>query len=250
METAAPFWFNEPMTSPLIGITTFRQINRYSLSEIALPDSYVQAIARAGGIPVMIPVGLPDDQLPGLASSLDGLLFSGGGDVEPQRYGVDATSKVNTVDPDRDRLEIKLVQNAVSAGLPFLGICRGLQVINVALGGTLHVDIADEIPMARKHDYYPDWPRDYLAHEVKIQHGSKLGSILGMTQTHVNSLHHQAINRTASQLDVVAYAPDGIVEGVEVPGHPFGLGVQWHPECLPDDEAMAALFRAFVDAAR
>lgn len=238
------------MTAPLIGISSFRQINRYNLSELALPESYVQAIARAGGIPVMIPVGLPDEQLDAMVSSLDGILLSGGGDVETQRYGVESTSKVNTVDPDRDRVEIKLVQNAVSAGVPFLGICRGVQVINVALGGTLHVDIADDLPDSLKHDYYPDWSRDYLAHEVEIQNESKLASILGTTKTQVNSLHHQAINRLSSELDVVAHAPDGVVEGVELPHHPFGLGVQWHPECLPDHEAMLALFRAFVGAGR
>ncbi len=238
------------MTAPLIGISSFRQINRYNLPEIALPESYVQAVSKAGGIPVVIPVGLPGDQIESLTSSLDGIMFSGGGDVETQRYGVESTPKVNTVDPDRDRVEIGLVQNAVTAGLPFLGICRGIQVINVALGGTLHVDIADDIPNSRKHDYYPDWSRDHLAHEVDIQKSSKLASILGTTQTQVNSLHHQAINRLGSELEIVAYAPDGVVEGVEIPGHPFGLGVQWHPECLPNHDAMVALFRAFVDAAK
>lgn len=238
------------MKTPLIGITSFRQINRYNLSEIASPESYVQAISRAGGIPVLVPVGLPDEQLSELVASLDALLLSGGGDVETRRYGIASTPKVNTVDPDRDHLEIRLVQDAVSAGLPFLGICRGLQVINVALGGTLHTDIADEVPKTLKHDYYPDWSRDHPAHAVDIQAGSVLADILGTTQTQVNSLHHQAIHQVAPDLRVIAHAPDGIIEGIVLDDHPFGLGVQWHPECLPEHKAMRALFRTFVDVAR
>ena len=126
----------------------------------------------------MVPVGLPDEQLREMIAALDAVLFSGGGDVETRCYGVPTSPKVNNVDPDRDRVEIGLVQEAVSAGVPFLGICRGLQVINVALGGTLHRDIADEIPGAHKHDYYPDWSRDHLAHEVAVQADSSLASIL------------------------------------------------------------------------
>jgi putative glutamine amidotransferase len=238
------------MTAPLIGITSFRQINRYQLSEIALPETYVQAISRAGGIPLIVPGGLPGEQLSEMISAVDAVLFSGGGDVETRCYGVPSTPKVNNVDPDRDRVEIRLVREAVSAGVPFLGICRGLQVINVALGGTLHRDIEDEIPGAHKHDYYPDWSRDHRAHVVELQADSTLASILGMTQPQVNSLHHQAINQVAPDLQVVANAPDGIIEGIELPGHPFGMAVQWHPECLPEHESMRALFRAFVNAAK
>jgi putative glutamine amidotransferase len=237
------------MTAPLIGIITSRQKNVYDQPEIALPETYVQAISQANGIPVLVPLGLPNEQLAELTSSLDGLLFSGGGDIETRRYGVDSTPRVKSVDKDRDRIEIRLVQDAVSIGLPFLGICRGLQVINVALGGTLYMDIADEQPEALKHDYFQDWPRDYLAHKVDIQPGSLLANVLGITYTQVNSLHHQAVKQPAPGLQVVAKAPDGIIEGIVLPDHPFGLAVQWHPECMPNHIAMQALFQAFVNAA-
>ena len=234
---------------PLIGITTYRATNKFGNPILALGENYVKSVAQAGGIPVLLPLDLPESQLADLLSRLDGILFSGGGDIDPALYGAQTTPEVNSVSPARDRTEMWMFKTAAAEGLPFLGICRGLQVINVALGGTLYTDIASQHPAALKHDYYPDWPRDHLPHTVTIEPDSRLAHILGLTETPVNSLHHQGIRGLAAPLRAVAFAPDGITEGVELPGHPFGLGVQWHPEWLTAHAPMRSLFRAFVEAA-
>ena len=237
------------MSQPLIGITAHRIHNSAGSPMTALNEAYTLAVARGGGVPVIIPAGLPDETLLALLFRLDGVLFSGGGDVETSRYhGLDHP-RVDGVDRDRDRSEALLVEQVAQLGVPFLGICRGIQVINVSLGGTLYSHIADQYPGALKHDYYPDYPRDHLAHEVKIEMGSRLADILGITQVTTNSLHHQGVQQPAPGLRVLAHAPDGIVEAVEYEGHPFGLAVQWHPENMPDSPPMQALFRAFTAAA-
>jgi putative glutamine amidotransferase len=145
-----------------------------------------------------------------------------------------------------------LARSAAVDGKPFLGICRGLQVANVALGGTLYTDIPDQVPNALNHnsqhsDIYKE--RTQLVHPVHIEHDSRVNEILGRPILQVNSLHHQGIKALAASLKAVAYAPDGIIEAIELPGHPFGMAVQWHPEWLMDDESVRRLFKAFVDAA-
>ncbi|HBX69463.1 MAG TPA: hypothetical protein DEH25_08785 [Chloroflexi bacterium] len=237
------------MKTPLIGLTTYRTTNEAGNPILALGENYVRAISQAGGLPILIPLGLPDGQLDGLLARLDGILFSGGGDVAPVIFGMEPVPQVNGVDPDRDRVEIHLIHSAVSEGLPFLGICRGLQVINVALGGTLYTHILDQHPQALKHDYYPDWKRDHLPHTVRIAPQSRLSAILGVTEPGVNSLHHQGIRDLAPELQPLAWAPDDLIEAIELPQHPFGLAVQWHPEWLTSHAPMRALFRAFVEAA-
>ena len=167
----------------------------------------------------------------------------------PERYGVTNHHNLDDVEESRDQTELFLVPGVIRQERPFLGICRGIQVLNVALGGTLYEDIADQHPGAIKHAHYPNIPRDYLAHAVQITEESRLASILGKPVLEVNSLHHQGIRHLAPGLKASAYAPDGIVEGVEVPGHPFGLAVQWHPEHLQAHETMQALMRAFAEAA-
>jgi len=238
------------VNAPLIGITTGRETNTFGTDVFAISEAYSQAVVQAGGIPVMIPLVLADDQIRALLPTLDGILLSGGGDVEPQQYGSVSTAKVKYIDPDRDRVELVLVKAAVANGIPFLGICRGIQVLNVALGGTLFTDIAELLPNALKHDYFPDWPRDHLAHEVQIQPDSVLENILAADTIQVNSLHHQGIDQLAPALDPIAHAPDGLIEAVVLPDHPFGLAVQWHPENLTAHAPFRALFRAFVAAAR
>jgi len=236
------------MTSPLIGITTYRTNNPYGNPILALVEKYVLAISQAGGIPVLIPLGLPNLLLETLTSRLDGILFSGGGDIDPEIFGMDKIPEVNNVDPDRDRVEIHLVRNAISEDLPFLGICRGIQVINVALGGTLYTHIADQHPQPIEHTYYPVWPRDHLPHSVQVDPNSRLAAILKNTTQDVNSLHHQGICDLASKLKATGWAPDNLIEAVELPNHPFGLAVQWHPECLQEQKNMRELFRSFVKA--
>jgi putative glutamine amidotransferase len=237
------------MNQPLIGITTYRTTNESHHPILALGENYVQAVAQAGALPVLVPLGLPDDQVNGILVRLDGILFSGGGDIEPAAFGMESVPEVKSVDPDRDRVEIRLVKTALSEGLPFLGICRGLQVINVALGGSLYTHIADQHPQALKHDYSPDWPRDHLPHAVRVEPDSRLAAILRMKNPKVNSLHHQGVCHLAPGLQAVAWAPDTLIEAVELPGHPFGLGVQWHPEWLTAHTSMRTLFHAFVEAA-
>jgi putative glutamine amidotransferase len=154
------------------------------------------------------------------------------------------------VDPERDRTEIFLVRDAVQAGLPFFGICRGLQTINVALGGSLFLDIKYENPQALKHDCFEVASRDYLVHPISIKHGSLLSQIINGSAPRVNSGHHQAANKVGEGLIPTAFAPDGIIEGCELADHPFGLAVQWHPEWLIHLPDHLALFQAFVDAAQ
>jgi putative glutamine amidotransferase len=214
-----------------------------------LGEKYVKAIVQAGGTPLLVPPDLPAAQRDALLSRLDGILLSGGGDIDPALYGMETTPKVTNISPARDSTEIWMLKAAASKGLPFLGICRGLQVINVALGGTLYTDIATQRPNAIKHDYYPESPRDLRPHTVAIEPESRLCRILGLTETPVNSLHHQGIRDLAEPLQPAAFAPDGLVESIELPEHPFGLGVQWHPEWLTAYAPMRALFRAFVEAA-
>jgi len=237
------------MTAPLIGITTTRRRNKAGYTTIQTMEAYIKAVSLAGGVPVLIPLGLSEKTLQEMLPRLDGILFTGGGDVNSRRYGVDTHLKVDDVDSDRDRVEIQLLQDAIQRGAPFLGICRGIQLINVALGGTLYTDIADQHPGALKHNYNPGWPRNHIAHPVQVSGESRLAHILGSTEVEVNSMHHQGISRPAPAMLVTAHAPDGLIEAIELPDHSFGLAVQWHPEELQAYAPMQALFQAFVRAA-
>jgi putative glutamine amidotransferase len=237
------------MSVPIIGLTASRRESPGGASLVTVAEAYTQALIQAGACPVVIPPGLADRALEALLARLDGLLFTGGGDIQPESYGAGPHPKIYEVDSQRDELELHLLGQAIDQGKPFLGICRGLQVVNVGLGGTLYTDIAEQNPAALKHDYYPDWPRHHLAHPVRLEPGSRLARILGGTEQLVNSLHHQAVRQLAPGLRALGYAPDGLVEACELPGHPFGLAVQWHPECLTEHAASRALFQALVEAA-
>lgn len=237
------------MPAPIIGLSTERLVIHAPITSVGAKEAYAQAILRAGGIPVLLPVGLQVGQLGELRSRLDGILLVGGGDIDPGRFDGLPHPRIYDIDPARDELEIELVRLAVGTEWPLFGICRGIQVMNVALGGSLHTDIADQVPGSLKHDYYPNIPRDTIAHEVSIDPSSRLAAIVADTRLPTNSLHHQALSRPAPGLSITAHAPDGIIEAVELPNHPFALGVQWHPEWLVESPANQALFRAFVQAA-
>jgi putative glutamine amidotransferase len=155
---------------------------------------------------------------------------------------------VDNVDLDRDRVELHLLRKTVAAGQPFLGICRGLQVINVGLGGTLYEDILDQKPGSLHHSTSDELPRNHLAHNVRVEPNSQLSKILADPEVQVNSSHHQGIRQLASDLIPTAYAPDGIIEAFELPGARYALAVQWHPEWLQEHLPMQALFRSFVEA--
>lgn len=233
---------------PLIGITTFNSTNSYGQPIILLQRSYVQAVLQAGGIPVMIPSSIVDEGWDTVYSRLDGILFSGGGDIAPDFSPGDPHPRIDEVDVERDSIELKMIQTAASDGKPFLGICRGCQVMNVAFGGTLYTHIPDQLPGALDHSY-PGNMRTVLVHEVKIEEGTHVAEIYGEPIIKVNSLHHQGLKDIAPSLRVAGHSPDGLVEAVELPDHPFGLGVQWHPEWLTDQESTRNLFRKFVKAA-
>jgi putative glutamine amidotransferase len=239
------------MAAPIIGVTTFHsQPPKKPFRYHSVTEAYIQALVKAGAAPVLIPLGLPDDSLKTIRKSIHGILFTGGGDLDPAHYGGENYPKLDNVDPERDRTEIYLVQDAVQAGLPFLGICRGLQTINVALGGSLFLDIKHENPRALKHDCFETSGRDHLSHAIEVVPGSLLNKILNGTDKRVNSGHHQAAKKIGEGLIANALAPDGIVEGCELPDHPFGLAVQWHPEWLTHIPEMLALFQKFVGAAQ
>jgi putative glutamine amidotransferase len=237
------------MSLALIGITCGMK-TQADKKIISIPEAYMQAVMKAGGLPVIIPETISPAELDGLRQRLDGLLLTGGADINPLRFHGQPDPKVYGIDDQRDEVEINLARLAASTDWPFLGICRGIQVINVALGGTLFTDIMDQMPGALKHDYNSIAERDFEAHPVQLEPDSVLAQTFSASSVRVNSLHHQGIEKVATGLRPIATAPDRLVEAVELPGHPFGLGVQWHPEAMPDSPQMQALFRAFVESAR
>jgi putative glutamine amidotransferase len=238
---------------PIIGCTTYRKRvrQRRPIDVYGLMPSYIEAITAAGGIPLLIPLGLSDEDMQAIFDRVDGILLPGGGDVEPKIYnGHKKVVRLWGIDPTRDRTEIYMTRAAVSQSKPIFAICRGIQVMNVALGGTLWEDILSLVPDSIDHDQPDKMPRNHLSHTVTLSEDSGVARSMGKTMSWVNSIHHQAIRDVANELEVTATAPDGIVEAAEVPGHPFAIGVQWHPENLiGDDPAMLGLFKGFVKAA-
>ncbi|TAK14811.1 MAG: gamma-glutamyl-gamma-aminobutyrate hydrolase family protein [Anaerolineae bacterium] len=239
------------MRKPLIGVTTRGSFSeRYQIPVIASPRPYCDALVRAGSIPVLIPLNLPQDSANELLSQLDGVVFTGGGDIETVRFGGEDHAQIYDVDAERDEMELQLVRMAADSEKPFLGICRGLQILNVAYGGSLYTHIPDQMKDAMQHSFFLVQPWDYLAHPVQVLEGTLLSEIAGEPILQVNSLHHQGVKDLAAGLKAVAHAPDGLVEGLELTGHPFALAVQWHPECLPNDPTMRGIFEALVTASR
>jgi len=237
---------------PLIGIPCrLDQSGRSGSTVFAQSQSYVEPITAASGAPVLIPLNLDKGALRAIYERLDGLLLAGGVDVHPRYYGETVHEKCDRIEEERDTVELTLTRWALNEGLPILGICRGIQVLNVTAGGTLYQDIASQLPGALKHDFWSGYPRNYLAHQVTISSDSKLAGILGQRQVAVNSGHHQAVRDLAPTFQAVAWTPDGIIEAIESRDHPFALGVQWHPEeLLEDAPSMRRLFEEFVSVAR
>jgi len=237
------------MRNPVIGVTTSYGKNKQGSPTIYLLRAYVEALIETGGAPVLIPSDLTETGLQAMFDRLDGVLFTGGGDIAPEYFHGEPNPHVDEVELDRDRTEFGLFRASISSGKPFLGICRGLQVINVGMGGTLYSDIADQLPGAIQHNYSPGHPRNYLAHPVAMEAGARLTGILGESLLPVNSLHHQGVKEIGQGLQAAGFAPDGLLEALELPDHPYGLAVQWHPEWLRDQPAAQRLFRSFVEAA-
>ena len=231
---------------PLIALPAGLTARRSSPGGYEIKQAYIQAVTRAGGIPVILPASIPAEELPRLAAVFDGFLFSGGADLDPAHYGGELHPNTYGINPERDAFELTVLCLVVDAQKPVFTICRGTQALNVALGGSLIGDIATQQPQALKHDWFPGFRRDKLVHQVQIDPSSRIGAIIGAQNILTNSLHHQAIDRPAPGLRVTARASDGIIEAVEEPTLPFVVGVQWHPECLPEVSSMRALFTAFV----
>jgi gamma-glutamyl-gamma-aminobutyrate hydrolase PuuD len=229
------------MTRPLIGITATIGAAGWSNSvrEAALsPASYALATARAGGIPVILAPVLPGTG-PQLAARLDGMIFSDGADIEASWYGATPHRQADSPDRARDAFELGLMRAAIAAGLPFLAICRGMQVLNVTRGGTL----IQHLPEAIGHGRHAPDRMKMPAHEVRIDAQSRLGLLLG-PQAQVPTSRHRAVQRVGSGLTAAAWAADGAVEAVVLAGHPFGIGVQWHPEEGDDLRIFEALSAA------
>jgi putative glutamine amidotransferase len=237
------------MPTAIIAITTWRKLDEQNYASFHLAEAYIEALTQAGACPILIPLGLSEDDLKNLLAGCDGVVFSGGGDISPQFYGASPSPAIKGIDTDRDGLELALFRLVEEKRRPFLAICRGLQLVNVALGGTLCADIAGCHTGAIKHDFMEKYPRNFRAHEVKISSQSQLEGILGCSSLEVNSIHHQAVEQLAPDLIASAHSADGLVEAVELSDHPFGIGVQWHPECLLEMPEMRKLFKSFISAA-
>jgi putative glutamine amidotransferase len=231
------------MGRPIIGITGELEAARWRnwiREAVVSPVSYTRAVERAGGTPVVLPP-VPSSSIPSLIARIDGLLIAGGRDVDPSLYDEAPHDQTDLPDHRRDRFELLMVRAAIDADLPFLAICRGMQVLNVARGGTLIQHLPDRLG---NESHRPD-PVRITTHDVQISPGSKLAGVLGMASA-VPTNHHQAINRLGTGLTTVAWTEDQVIEAVEVQGHRFGVGVQWHPEEGDD----ARIFEALVDAAK
>ncbi|MDB5083813.1 MAG: peptidase [Bacilli bacterium] len=225
------------------GISTINE----ELQGTTVSLDYTNGVLRAGGLPVIIPAGFTSEQVCALCDQLQGLILTGGDDVDPGLFGEDPQPGLGQVNPQRDQLELALVRGMMERTKPVLGICRGIQVLNVALGGSLYQDIPRQVRGAILHRQ--KGPRGYQSHRISILAGSKLASIAGDQECKVNSFHHQGIKDLAPGLEVTAVAPDGIIEAVELANYPFLVGVQWHPENLwQNDSAAFQLFQQFVDS--
>ena len=242
-------------TFPLIGIPCRHDAsNNYNNSAInAQNDTYINAISQAGGIPFLLPLNLETVALRKLYDLAQGILLTGGGDLDPKLFQQPPHPTLSDVQPDRDELEITLSRWAAVDGKPLLGICRGIQVLAIASGGDLCQDIPSQMSGATLHHYGyingqgPAW--DELVHDVTLTECSPLASRLQTHHLRVNSLHHQAVSSVGESLTITGYSSDGVIEVVEVLDHPFYCGVQWHPETLRDEHKTAErLFTVFIEA--
>ena len=240
---------------PRIGVTGSVMVASIGTRRTFLNEPYVLAIREAGGLPLVVTPAHEGASLQELYELLDGLVLTGGEDVLPGRYGAREVHPTVQAVPERDAMEFQLLDWALADGLPVLAICRWMQVLNVALGGSLYQDLPSERPGSGRHDQSklePPVPRTRPSHAVSVVAGSALGDLVGYGELQVNSMHHQAVDALASSLRAIAHAPDGVVEGVEGDlSGAFLVGVQWHPEelALGGDRASRQLFDGVAAAA-
>lgn len=243
------------MPRPLIAITT-SELRKPGSSEVATPAhthepggrrdlalalAYPGAVSTGGAAPVIVPPYAPEDDVEAILDRVDGVVLSGGPDIHPCLYGQEEHPELGPTDIGLDRFEVGFVRRALERDLPLLGICRGAELLNVALGGTLiqHVEGHRQTEEAR-----------IPGHDVRVEEGSRLAGVLGQTDVAVNTFHHQAIDKLGGGVRAVAWSADGLVEGIEVSGRDFALGVQWHAEGMIDEPSQRRLFSQFAEAAR
>ncbi|HZW83575.1 MAG TPA: gamma-glutamyl-gamma-aminobutyrate hydrolase family protein, partial [Candidatus Deferrimicrobium sp.] len=228
---------------PVIGITASHieeEINTYPR------EYYINAVLRAGGIPILLPIVTEAEIAEHYLTLINGLILSGGSDVGPAHFGQEPVKGTGRVYWERDCFELTLTQRALDLNMPILGICRGAQVLNIAAGGDIYQDIYTQLDGVCEHSQKAE--RSIPWHTVALLQDSKLGSVFGSGEIRVNSFHHQAIKTVAAGFKIVAKAKDGIIEGIEATKHKFVIGVQWHPEALVKDKASVSLFTALIKA--
>lgn len=211
-----------------------------------IAQDYLNAIWKVGAVPVLLPIDEDPNRALEMLEMVDGLLISGGNDVSPELYG-SKENKCGVLDHNRDVMEKCLLEKALEKDMPVLGICRGVQLMNAALGGTLHQDLPSE---GFPNHTIIEFDRNVVTHTVEVTENTLLAEILGSGELGVNSFHHQAVDRLADSLEAAAVSKEGIVESVYMPGRKFVLAVQWHPEMMYDSDVQKKIFEAFVGACR
>lgn len=241
--------------APVIGVTATLRTEEESLEQrphgtfVRADLDYVEGVANAGGVPLVLPPFTWSAEQ--MAGGLDGLLLSGGSDLDPRHYGELPSPELGLVMRERDEFEMELVGHALQLGIPIFGICRGLQILNVALGGTLYQDLPTQLGSEVQLEHRQGVPKYTATHVVELDDGSAAAKIMGARRLEVNSYHHQAVKELASGLVAVAHSPDGVVEAVEAQNlsERWILGVQWHAEAMRAQEEQRCLFEALVEAA-
>ncbi len=230
---------------PIIGISANLKEQFLSVS-----TDYIQAITEFGGVPLVIP-NLQEDAIDRIIQQIDGFLLTGGGDIDPTLFGEEPLQGLGHITPERDGFEIAITQKMLKLNKPILGICRGIQILNIAAGGDMYQDLYSQIEK-RLLQHTQQSPRWHATHFVHIKKGTLLGDIIQKEKVKVNSFHHQAVRNIPNEFEVSARASDGIIEAVESKIHSFVMGVQWHPECMTarNDPASAAIFKAFIKACK
>ncbi|MES3005001.1 MAG: gamma-glutamyl-gamma-aminobutyrate hydrolase family protein [Patescibacteria group bacterium] len=217
---------------------------------LVVNEAYAKAIENSGGILLMLASEVEDFELDDVLQNVDGLLLTGGTDVNPSLYEEEKKEYTGDSDNYRDIVESMLIEKAIEKKMPILGICRGMQMLNVKLGGSLYQDILKEMPGSLQHDRHHDGPRSMPAHKVTVKENSLMHSVLGTTEIEVNSLHHQGIKTLSPELKATCVTPDGLVEGAEMSDYPFLLCMQWHPEELLETPVWKNIFDAFINACK
>lgn len=238
-----------PQRRPLVGVTPDMEAEGES-SRFVVKTAYAEAVLRAGGLPLVLPVSHDASVVEAYLDRVSAVVVTGGAfDVPPEAYGEAPREGLGPLKPARTAFETMVLQSALRRKLPLLGICGGMQLLNVVLGGTLYQDLRRDFPAAKEHEQRN--ARSQPSHPVEVRDGSVLAEVLGRGQLMVNSTHHQAVSKLAPGVTLSAAAPDGVVEAIESTEHPFALGVQWHPELLLQSMPLQlGLYRALVQKAR